>query len=474
MAMQIYWLYGRYEYSVSEYENSLFPAVEETLSLYNQKRANEIKTIKPDNSYRYLVSYQISDWKDEQGHLRTSASTIVKRFQPWRILGLPPESHLSSEEYKRALDIATNGFGNIDSLVITNDVSDAPSESAIWGATVSAGTEYKSPFTAKGFGSLLVKKGIHADIELIRTDSLIWTSELHRHSSLINPVVSIIAPYSVLENKSVVISCPIPVRHLIGRMLFTLIVALLVSIFLITCLIWQFRIIFRLDRFDKMRNEFVTTMVHELKRPVSTLKMCVSGLANPKMAANPQLREELITESRQGLELLCASFSKMRDLTFNHSHQIPLNSETISLRDFAQSIIDKAARPAGKHIVFNLDISPEEKIFADKSHLANILTNLVENAIKYSGSRVEIGICASRNEKECISLSITDDGNGIPSSDIGRIFSRFYRGHASRSDIPGMGLGLAYAKLLVEAHGGEITVESSEGKGSRFTILLPQ
>lgn len=103
----------------------------------------------------------------------------------------------------------------------------------------------------------------------------------------------------------------------------------------------------------------------------------------------------------------------------------------------------------------------------------NILTNLIENAIKYSGNSVAIKITASSITDGC-HIAVEDNGNGISSADSSKIFNRFYRGKASATDIPGMGLGLAYVKLLIEAHGGNISVESRVGVGSTFNMIIPQ
>ena len=121
----------------------------------------------------------------------------------------------------------------------------------------------------------------------------------------------------------------------------------------------------------------------------------------------------------------------------------------------------------------NNDISPEAIVSADRSHLYNILNNLVENAVKYSGAEVEIN-AAAREKEGFVELSVCDNGFGIPSGDVKHVFKRFYRGKALAGEQPGMGLGLAYVKLLVEAHGGDISVDSTEGRGTCFTIKLPQ
>ena len=97
----------------------------------------------------------------------------------------------------------------------------------------------------------------------------------------------------------------------------------------------------------------------------------------------------------------------------------------------------------------------------------------MENAVKYSGRSVEITATASGIDGY-VEIAVSDNGSGISAGDIRHIFKRFYRGKASAGEQPGMGLGLAYVRLLVDAHGGEITVKSVEGEGTCFTIRLPQ
>lgn len=253
----------------------------------------------------------------------------------------------------------------------------------------------------------------------------------------------------------------------------TLALAVVLSLFLILCLVWQIRTIVKLTRLDKMRNSFITTMIHELKRPISTLKMCVSGIDNDKLMEDAQLRHELTGETRMALDNLSAYFSKLRDITFNNVEQIPLSVSSFDLATLVDSVIKSITVPSTKDVVFENTVPEDFEISADRSHLMNILSNLIENAIKYSGSNVAIKINAVRRS-DGYEINIEDNGNGIPAADINKIFNRFYRGKASTSDIPGMGLGLAYVKLLTDAHGGEISVDSTEGAGSSFSIKLPQ
>ena len=137
----------------------------------------------------------------------------------------------------------------------------------------------------------------------------------------------------------------------------------------------------------------------------------------------------------------------------------------------------KIALPPDKKVSFNVEMDNDIEIFADKIHLSNVLINLIENSIKYSGERVDIVINASKYGDGSVSINVGDNGNGIPESDRNKIFTSFYRGGMAKTDIPGMGLGLAYVKLLVEAHGGSISFEShthGEEKGTKFIISIPQ
>ncbi len=214
-------------------------------------------------------------------------------------------------------------------------------------------------------------------------------------------------------------------------------------------------------------------MIHELKRPISTLKMCVSGLDNQRMLDNKEMRKELLSETRNALDNLSAYFSKLRDITFNNVEQIPLNIQNINLHDLLEDVSSTVVNPSSKFVDIINNIDSAAEISADRTHLFNIFNNLIENAIKYSGNNVEIKISSTQNG-DSTEILVSDNGNGISSADLKHIFQRFYRGKASAGEQPGMGLGLAYVKLLVDAHGGEINVESVERRGTRFTIRLPQ
>ena len=399
--------------------------------------------------------------------------TVSSSFNGRKLLGIDEERNLTDEEKERLAEIVSDSLQRIEEKKLSIDASTAPSDGAAWAAMRNFELEVQSPFTIQGLDSLLKKENINAVLSLTTTDSIMWKSAMYGHKSFVYPHFQIISPYSELERKAVIIDCTIPTADIVREMGWTLVLAFVLSILLILCLIWQIKTIIRLSRLDNMRNSFITTMIHELKRPISTLKMCVSGLDNKQMVDDPEIRKELLSETRTALDNLSAYFSKLRDITFNNVEQIPLNIQSVNLHDLFDTVAAATIRPSGKDVVVHNEIASDIVVSADRSHFYNILNNLVENAVKYSGDSVEIKASANADKGEVV-LSISDNGNGIPSGDLKHIFQRFFRGKASVGEQPGMGLGLAYVKLLVEAHGGEISAESTLGQGTCFTIKLPQ
>lgn len=465
LGMQMYWLYGRYEFSLREYEHHTEAVIADVIVEYNKERDKK-------GTGDINTSYSMSHGVDSAGNTSRKV-TVSSSFNGRKLLGIDEERNLTDEEKERLAEIVSDSLQRIEEKKLSIDASTAPSDGAAWAAMRNFELEVQSPFTIQGLDSLLKKENINAVLSLTTTDSLMWKSEMHGHKSFVYPHFQIISPYSELERKAVIIDCKIPTADIIREMGWTLVLAFVLSILLILCLIWQIKTIIRLSRLDNMRNSFITTMIHELKRPISTLKMCVSGLDNKQMVDDPEIQKELLSETRTALDNLSAYFSKLRDITFNNVEQIPLNIQSVNLHDLFDTVAAATIRPSGKDVVVHNEIASDIVVSADRSHFYNILNNLVENAVKYSGDSVEIKASANADKGEVV-LSISDNGNGIPSGDLKHIFQRFFRGKASVGEQPGMGLGLAYVKLLVEAHGGEISAESTLGQGTCFTIKLPQ
>ncbi len=478
LGMQSYWLYGRYEFALSDYERNLGARIEKCVAEYNAIRAvssdsrvDSFRNGKDFNTF-YVPSFSLSQKYGDTVQTKRTSRIYTYRFSAHELLGLKPGTPLTEEQKDRAMKLAVVQTETpVDSMIF--DSSGAKDENEAWLATNNVQTERKCPFTVEGIDSITEKAGIKAEVTLARVDSMVWNTAVEYHKSVFSPAVSMIIPYSQLQGLTACIVSRVNPFDVLPGMGPALIITLFVSCLLIVCLVLQFSTVLKLSRLDKMRNSFVTTMIHELKRPISTLKMCVSAMGIDSMMRSGEVRKEILAETRNALDNLSAYFSKLRDITFNNVEQIPLNIRSVNLRNLFDSVASAAVIPSGKTVEIRNNIGGETVVSADRSHLLNILNNLVENAIKYSGRMVEITAEASVSN-ETVEIRISDNGSGISSGDLRHIFDRFYRGNATAGEPPGMGLGLTYVKLLTEAHGGSITVSSSEGKGTCFTIKLPQ
>ena len=145
-----------------------------------------------------------------------------------------------------------------------------------------------------------------------------------------------------------------------------------------------------------------------------------------------------------------------------------------NLQELVEKVIRLVHIPSGKQVAFSTAFPPDlPLVTADPVHIANILSNLIDNAIKYSPDKADITICCRKKETEQVEISVTDHGIGIPTDKQPHIFDKFYRVPTGNiHNTKGYGLGLFYVKTMIEKHGGIVTVRSEAGKGSTFTIRI--
>jgi signal transduction histidine kinase len=220
---------------------------------------------------------------------------------------------------------------------------------------------------------------------------------------------------------------------------------------------------------ERSREDFIRTISHDLRTPLAVL------LGQAQLMQRYLDKADLV---RKGTEVIVTSCHRMnamiQDLVDSarlETGQLSLEKQPINLSVFVPTLLDwaKTAMDVGR---INAEIPPElPPVFVDPDRLERIMLNLLTNALKYSPPGTEVIISADRVDEE-IRVSVTDSGNGIAAEDLPLIFDRFFRAkHLSRTE--GLGLGLYITKMLVEAHGGRIHVDSELGKGSTFSLTLP-
>jgi len=235
-----------------------------------------------------------------------------------------------------------------------------------------------------------------------------------------------------------------------------------------------FHDITRLKQLENIRKEFVANVSHELRTPLSIIKGYVETLLDdsPPDAATARGFLQTIQRHSRRLELLVEDLLNISAL---ESQRAQLNFAPVALRDVAVAVADELAQQArDKNITVAVEMPPDlPAARADAERLRQVFVNLLDNALKYTppGSRVIVTARAGVGEIECC---VADDGPGIATEHLPRIFERFYRVDKARShELGGTGLGLSIVKHIVQSHGGRVWAESEVGKGSRFCFTLP-
>ena len=430
----------------------------------------------------HQASYILKDSVDNDSHMHHLATIISREYNIHELLGIKPGSPLTNEEIEKLDLILSNGDEAIKTKTVTCDVTDAPSKGAVWAALTHADTEFMSPLTIDAVETNLNSIGLYSEVRLTVSDSIEWTPTILKHASVMDPETIFSVPYSEMERKSVIITYHIPIAEIFHDMIGSLIVIALLSVFLIVCLLLQFSTILKLTRLDNIRNSFVTTMIHELKRPISTLKMCVSGIENEHMMKDKETRQDLLRETRNSLDNLSAYFSKLRDITFNNVEQIPLNIQQVSLHNLLDEVTATMTNPADKNVDIINEIDMNLEVSADKTHLMNIINNLIENAVKYSGQDVEfqLGDTIFRPNLSSITYGGETHSLSVRQSEIlqmladnkGRLIERDHIleriwGDASYSNSLALNVQITYLRRLLTDP--KITITSIKKKGYILT-----
>jgi two-component system phosphate regulon sensor histidine kinase PhoR len=228
-----------------------------------------------------------------------------------------------------------------------------------------------------------------------------------------------------------------------------------------------------LRRLEAVRRDFVANVSHELKTPLTS----ISGYAETLLADTPdtETHRRFLTTILDNARRMQRLVDDLLDLARIESGRWQPEREPLDVAATAQETWNELAdRSSTKSIDFGIEIAPgAETVQADSDALHQVLTNLLDNSLRYSapGGRI---VCRSRRDAGGIAISVTDNGAGIAHDHLPRIFERFYRADPSRSrEEGGTGLGLAIVKHLVEAHGGSVYAESERENGTTVTCWFP-
>ena len=228
-----------------------------------------------------------------------------------------------------------------------------------------------------------------------------------------------------------------------------------------------------ITRTEEIRNDFVANVSHELKTPVGAISLLAEALessADDELAVR-RFAKRMHKESGR----LAALVQDIIELSRLQGASVAQQGRPVDVNAVIAEAVDRSQLPAeSKNIRIVVGGRTEAKVFGDQDLLVTALRNLIDNAIRYSPENTRVGIGA-RSREGLVSISVTDQGEGLSPEDQERVFERFYRVDSARSrHTGGTGLGLSIVKHVASNHGGEVTLWSQPGQGSTFTLRLPE
>lgn len=227
---------------------------------------------------------------------------------------------------------------------------------------------------------------------------------------------------------------------------------------------------------SEMKTDFINNMTHEFKTPIATISLASDSIGSPMILNNPDKVMRFTNIIKEENQRMLSQVEKVLQMAMLDKKDFQLKLSTVDIH----SLISKAVEHMNLKVlkrngILRTDLNAKSTTLkADATHISNIIHNLLDNAEKYSSEKVDITI-ATENIKSGLMIHVSDNGIGMTKDQLKNIFEKFYRAHTGNiHNVKGFGLGLSYVKAIVDAHGGTINVKSELGKGSTFSIYLPQ
>jgi two-component system, OmpR family, phosphate regulon sensor histidine kinase PhoR len=276
-------------------------------------------------------------------------------------------------------------------------------------------------------------------------------------------------------NERLEIYFPHPAKFVLGKLWSMLLVSFFLIITLVIIFYTSIRVLLRQKKLSDMKSDFINNMTHEFKTPIATINLAADAIANPKVQSDGSLISKYIGIIKSENRRMNIQVEQVLQTAQLDRKEVQLQKSRIELTpiiEHAVELMQIQFDNRGSKVLLTLDSSGLQ-IEGDEMHLANVFTNLLDNALKYSKETLEVTISCKKSGNYAI-ISVQDKGIGMNKETKQRIFEKFYRVSTGNvHNIKGFGLGLSYVKAIVEAHNGEVSVETESGVGSTFHIKLP-
>jgi signal transduction histidine kinase len=228
----------------------------------------------------------------------------------------------------------------------------------------------------------------------------------------------------------------------------------------------------------RLRDDMMHMLVHDLRSPLSVLQGCLTFLETAFANQEAEDFDKLISMAENNTERMLGMVNQLLDIAKLESGHLPIDQQEIDLQPLLEDVASRL-EPLARDARISVDVTIEPRlpqVFVDPPLIARVVNNLLDNAIKFTPDEGRIELWARRDPDlpdGYLMVGVTDNGPGIPPEQRARLFRKFQQAVSTKGRRLGTGLGLPFCKLVVEAHGGRIWVESEVGKGSAFMMLLP-
>ncbi|MBR2030816.1 MAG: HAMP domain-containing histidine kinase [Alistipes sp.] len=289
--------------------------------------------------------------------------------------------------------------------------------------------------------------------------------------SLNNPMV-IVVPIDDDELYSLRLSIETPFKAFLERMRGLILSSVAIVLLLSVVLLYLVRTMFRQKTLEEMRRDFTHNITHELKTPISVAVTATDALRNFSADANPERRSRYLEIVEAQLTQLSTMVEHILSVSVE-GREYKYNPTNLHIQDIINGVVQSAGMNVGKKAKFHIDCPSDITVSADEFHIKNLLATVIDNAVKYAEEPV-VNVSVS-DENGNVTIDVEDNGCGIAKEHLSHIFEKFYRVPTGDvHTVRGYGLGLYYAKQVVQLHKGTISIKSSVGKGTTVTIKLPK